>query len=127
MREHGSLVVFCCSRSGALAAQEARTQGLPLPRQMHLVELTCLGQLSELHILNALYDGAEKVLVLACYESNCASPPGSNQAERKVSLAKEMLNAIGTDPGRVRFERIAAVMGARFATLVQETYGGDGS
>ncbi|MFH1084253.1 MAG: hydrogenase iron-sulfur subunit [Chloroflexota bacterium] len=111
-------VVFGCKQSAGVARDELTARGVALPADMEWVELPCGGGLDELYLLRALEDGAERVLVLACYEGACRSLDGNRWAERRAEAVRALLAEIGLDAVRVAFRQVAPNMAADLLALL---------
>ncbi len=66
------------------------------------VPVTCSGKVDSTHILTALKEGADGVLVLGCRQGECHFQDGNYQTGKKVLLIKKVLTSFGIEPERVR-------------------------
>jgi coenzyme F420-reducing hydrogenase delta subunit len=73
-----------------------------------------------LHILAALHEGADGVLVSGCHPGDCHYISGNLVARRKFNILKNFLEHVGICPERVQFSWVSAAEGARFAALVEK-------
>jgi F420-non-reducing hydrogenase iron-sulfur subunit len=67
-----------------------------------MVPVTCSGKVDATHILEALKDGADGVLILGCSQGECHFQDGNYQTGKKVLLLKKMLNSFGIEAERLR-------------------------
>ena len=111
-------VVFGCKQSAGVAREELLARGGALPTEVEWVELPCSGALDELHLLRALEDGAERVVVLACYEGACRSLDGDRRAAARVEAVRALLIEIGLDVERIAFRQVAPNMAADLLGLL---------
>ncbi|GAB4343410.1 MAG: hypothetical protein Kow0099_21820 [Candidatus Abyssubacteria bacterium] len=68
---------------------------------VRLIQLPCSAKLSTLHLLSAIENGADGVIVLACAEKACKSLEGSRRARMRVREANAVLEEIGFGAGRI--------------------------
>ena len=66
------------------------------------VPVTCSGKVDSTHILTALKEGADGVLVLGCNQGECHFQDGNYQTGKKILLIKKVLTSFGIEPERVR-------------------------
>lgn len=68
----------------------------------NLVPVTCSGKVDSTHILTALKEGADGVLILGCNQGECHFQDGNYQTGKKILLIKKVLTSFGIEPERVR-------------------------
>lgn len=113
------IVAFCCEESGMPAYEHAVSLGLDLPEGLKVVALPCGGKAETGYLMKALDEGADAVMVFACYEGNCKYVRGNIRAEKRVNYLRERLEKIGLFPEKIVFCPVAPASGQRFAELVQ--------
>lgn len=114
------IVAFCCEESGMPAYEHAVSLGLTLPEGLRVVALPCGGKAETGYILKAFDEGADAVMIFACYEGNCKYVRGNVRAEKRVNYLRERLTKIGLSPEKVVFCPVAPASGVRFAEMVQK-------
>jgi len=67
-----------------------------------MVPVTCSGKVDATHILEALKDGADGVLILGCSQGECHFQDGNYQTGKKVLLLKKVLTSFGIEQERLR-------------------------
>jgi coenzyme F420-reducing hydrogenase delta subunit len=72
------------------------------------------------HILTALKEGADGVLILGCEDGHCHFQHGSFRTEKMVYLTQKVLPAFGIEPERVRIEMSHDPEGKKIPELVAE-------
>lgn len=110
------ITVFACTNSGYQAAQAAG----PVPAEIKLIEVPCSGKVENIHLMKAIEEGADGVLVLACIKESCQYLRGNLRAEKRVEYVRQILKEIGVEPEIVRYCNLAPNMNVRFAELVAE-------
>lgn len=106
------LVVFACTHSAQVARQELEAGGYELPAHVEWVTVSCGGSIDTIHILRAFESGAQRVMVLVCYDGACNSSDGSKWAAKRVAAAQGLLKEAGLDPARVTLHQMAPPMAA---------------
>ncbi|UCG42476.1 MAG: hydrogenase iron-sulfur subunit [candidate division WOR-3 bacterium] len=95
-----SITVFACTtalhRLPAIGSNQATT----------IKRLACAGGINAGMLLEAVEDGAGRVLVLACGQDSCRHQNGATLAEAQVRLARDLLTTLGFDPGTVALELV---------------------
>jgi len=116
------IVAFCCDQSGYVAADMAGALKVRLPRNVEIVRVPCAGRIDTIYFLKALENGADGVLVFACYEENCQFLQGSLRVRSRLSYAHRMLEKIGLERERIEICHLATNSGVKFAeTLIQKS------
>jgi F420-non-reducing hydrogenase iron-sulfur subunit len=116
------IVAFCCDQSGYVAADMAGALKVRLPRNVEIVRVPCAGRIDTIYLLKALENGADGVLVFACYEENCQFLQGSLRVRSRLSYAHRMLEKIGLERERIEICHLATNSGVKFAeTLIQKS------
>ena len=115
-----NIVAYCCHYCGYSAADFAGEQRIEYPTAIKIIELPCTGKLDSLHILRALEEGIDGVVVVGCLEDNCNFQIGNKRAKKRVQYIKSQIKEIGLELERVEFYNISLIWGSRFAKLMQE-------
>jgi F420-non-reducing hydrogenase iron-sulfur subunit len=106
-----------CSYTGADLAGTARIKYAPNIRSIRVM---CSGRIEPTFIIQALFEGADGVLIAGCHPGDCHYQEGNYKALRRHRLLQRILPDFGVEPERVRLEWVAASEGERFATIVDE-------
>ena len=112
------ILAFCCQNSAYEAGLAAKAFNYELPAGLELIEVPCAGKIDIHYILNALIEGADGVLVLACHHGNCKSEFGNTYAKWRVNDAYQKLEQIGINKNRLEFATLASNMASGFARIV---------
>jgi len=80
----------------------------------------CSGRVDPVFILEAFKKGADGVLVAGCHPGDCHYQSGNYKTNRRIKLLKKLLDELGVEPQRVRFEYISASEGQKFAAVVTD-------
>lgn len=106
------LTLIGCDRSAGEAVRELVASGRALPSSVEWMSLPCGSNADELYILRAFEAGADRVLVLSCYEGACRSADGPKWAAKRVQAVKAMLKEVGIAEDRVEWRPVAPTMAA---------------
>lgn len=100
--ERVRILVFGCEWSGHAAAELAGANKLSYPVETRLIRLRCSARFDPIHILWALYNGADGVFLGACAPGDCHYIDGNRYAQERIATLSKLLAANGFDPRRLR-------------------------
>ncbi len=112
------ILAFCCQNSAYEAGMTAKAFNYDLPAGLQMIKVPCAGKIDIHYILNALVEGADGVLVLACHHGNCKSESGNTYAKWRINDAYQKLEQVGIDKDRLEFATLASNMASGFARIV---------
>jgi F420-non-reducing hydrogenase iron-sulfur subunit len=84
----------------------------PLERQSYssqnieIIPVPCAGRVDPIHVLWALLNGADGVLLVGCPSGDCRYGSGSDEADDRMGTLKGLLDAHGFDSRRLQLERL---------------------
>jgi len=116
------IVAFCCDKSGYVAADMAGKLGISLPESLDIIRVPCAGRIDALHMLQALENGADGVLIFACHEENCQSLTGNLMVKARMGYVYGIMEKIGLERERLELCNVATNNGAKFAEAVQKKF-----
>jgi coenzyme F420-reducing hydrogenase delta subunit len=93
---------------------------LDYPPNVKIIKVPCTGRVDVIHILKALEDGADGVMVAGCLEGDCHYQSGNLRAKKRVTYVQQILDQIGFGAERVAMYNLSAGMGVRFAEIARE-------
>jgi F420-non-reducing hydrogenase iron-sulfur subunit len=114
------IVVFACNWCSYAGADLAGVSRMSYPPTVRIIRVMCSGRFDPDFALRAFGKGADGVLVLGCHPGDCHYIEGNLKAGKKTDMTAELLDALGIDPVRFRFEWVSASEGAKFADIVRE-------
>ncbi|SLM28457.1 F420-non-reducing hydrogenase iron-sulfur subunit D [Desulfamplus magnetovallimortis] len=114
------IVGFCCRFCAYAAADLAGSMRLSYPESIKIIQVPCTGRIDVIHILRALEEGADGVMVAGCLEGECHFLTGNLKAKKRIGSVKRILEQIGIEPERVAMFNLSSAMGARFAEIATE-------
>jgi len=112
------ITVLTCSYCGNVPVEMAGLQRIPYPAEVKVLPVPCTGTVGTLHLLKALEQGADGVLVVACPEGNCHHLNGNLRAEKRLARARALLQEAGLAPDRLQLVRLGVGQGQAFADAV---------
>ena len=92
---------------------------LRYPTNIKIIKVPCSGRVAIIHMLKALEEGADGVIVAGCLEGDCHYQSGNLRAKKRVIYVKEILESIGIGVERVAMYNLSAGEGPRFAEIAR--------
>ena len=114
------IIVFLCDwclYSELDRADIAEVQEQP---NVRIVKIPCLGRMDPLHVLMALQEGIDGVLVAGCHLGDCHYKQGNLMAENRIAVLQTVLKAAGVMKGRARFAHISTAERGILPRLIEE-------
>ena len=117
------LVCFLCANSAAADPSLLAPLIASLDADVRVSRLPCTGMVDVLHIVRAVDDGADAVVVAGCPEGACTTLDGNLRARLRVAYAGKVLVEAGLPPGRVRMVTTAPGDLSPLASALREMTG----
>jgi len=114
------IVAFCCRECAYAAADASANARTPLPPTVRLVLMPCTGRVSPLHLLSALAEGADGVMVAGCLLGQCHYREGNFMAVDRVAFVQRLLKSVGVEPERCQMFTMSAGEPPKFVAAVRE-------
>jgi coenzyme F420-reducing hydrogenase delta subunit len=114
------IVAFCCLHCAYAAADLAGGSRAGYPSSIKIIAVPCTGRVDPLHLLKAIEEGADGVMVAGCLPGRCHFQSGNLYAVQRVDHIRELLEEIGLEKERVRMINVSAGMGVQFAEYANE-------
>ena len=115
-----NILGFLCNWCSYAGADLAGTSRMKYPANIKSIRVMCSGRVDPSFVLEALRKGVDGILIAGCHPGDCHYQSGNYKTNRRVKLLKKLLEELGMNPQRVRFEYISASEGQKFATVVTE-------
>jgi coenzyme F420-reducing hydrogenase delta subunit len=112
------IIAFLCNWCSYAGADLAGISRIQYPPNVRIVRVPCSGRVNPLYIIKSLQHGADGVLVSGCHPGDCHYISGNYYARRRFTLLKDLLEAVGIEPGRVNFSWVSAAEGEKFSQVV---------
>jgi coenzyme F420-reducing hydrogenase delta subunit len=113
------IIAFCCENSSYAAADLAGAARLSYPVNVEIIRVPCAGRVDPMHVLHALNEGADGVMVTSCMKEQCNHVSGNLYAEKRMAQLAKWLEAIGFG-GRLDFQMMGAGMAQRWVDATQQ-------
>jgi F420-non-reducing hydrogenase iron-sulfur subunit len=113
------ITAFYCIYCGYMAADAAGALHLQYPANVKFVRLPCTGKTDIRYVLEAFEQGADGVYVVACPIGNCHHVRGNERGRARLKRAKEILEEVGIDGGRLGMFFISGSQAQAFAAAAQ--------
>ena len=114
------IIGFCCKYCAYAAADLAGSMRLSYPPNVKIIQVPCTGRVDKIHILKALEEGADGVMLAGCLEGECHFIEGNLKAKTRAYEVGKLLAEIGLEPDRVKMFNLSSAMGPRFAEITRE-------
>ena len=108
-------IVFACERSAFLAEKDLRRENSDI-NGYTVIPIDCTCSLDSRIIMECLFKGASRIMVMGCHKDNCRSMIGDRHAYAKIS---RVLNETGISPSVLTYHPIAANEPVRLGQLIQ--------
>ena len=115
-----NIIGFLCNWCSYAGADLAGTSRMKYPPNLKAIRVMCSGRVDPAFILEALSRGADGVLIAGCHPGDCHYQSGNYKTNRRIKLLKKLVEELGIEPQRIRFEYISAAEGQKFASVVTE-------
>lgn len=115
-----NIIGFLCNWCSYAGADLAGTSRIKYPPNIKSIRVMCSGRVDTVFILEALKKGADGVLVAGCHPGDCHYQSGNYKTNRRIKLLKKLLDEMGVEPQRVRFDYVSASEGHKFASVVTD-------
>jgi F420-non-reducing hydrogenase iron-sulfur subunit len=109
-----NIIAFCCNWCSYAGADLAGTSRMQMPPNVRIIRINCTGRIDVSFILNALYQGADGVLISGCHPGDCHYTSGNLKLQSRFALLENLLEEVGFEPQRVHLQWASAAEGDVF-------------
>ncbi|MEM2093069.1 MAG: hydrogenase iron-sulfur subunit [Candidatus Bathyarchaeia archaeon] len=109
------VLAISCSECGYAAIDSSGMAMMNYPASVRVLKVPCTGMVQVRHILEAFKAGAQGVMIVGCKPNGCHYEAGSSKAQKKVEMARMLLNAYGIEPERLEMFHLIYAEGDKFA------------
>ena len=113
------VLAICCQECGHTVVDSSGMAKMQYPANVRVMKVPCAGILRVNQILEAFKTGAQGVMVVGCKSDGCHYEVGSQNAEKKMDLAKVLLKEYGIEPERLEMFKMVFIEGDQFAEAAQ--------
>jgi len=114
------IVGFLCNWCSYAGADKAGTAQKPYPPHVNIIRVMCSGRVDPEFVLQAFSEGADGVIILACHPGDCHYKEGNYRARQRHQITVNLLEALGIEKERLRFDYVSAGEGEKFTRVVEE-------
>lgn len=111
---------FLCNWVSYAGADLAGTSRFQYPPNIRVIRVRCSARVDPTHVMKALLNGIDGVLIGGCHPGECPYISGIYYARRRAVMLKKILEIIGLEPERLRLEWVSASEGIVFAETVRD-------
>lgn len=109
------ILAISCSECGHAAIDSSGMALMSYPANVRVLKVPCMGMVQVRHILEAFKAGAQGVMLVGCKPDGCHYGVGSSKAQKRVEMAKMLLNAYRIEPERLEMLHLVYAEGDKFA------------
>ena len=114
------IIGFLCSWCSYAGADKAGLSQTPYPPNVNIIRVMCTGRIDPLFVMKAFEGGADGVIVLACHPGDCHYKEGNLRAAQRHALLARVLEPMGIERQRCRFDYVSAGEGEKYVQLITE-------
>ena len=114
------IMVFLCDWCLYSELDRADIAGVQEQPNVRIIKIPCLGRMDPMHVLMALQEGIDGVLVAGCHLGDCHYKQGNLMAENRIAVLQTVLKAAGVMKGRARFAHISTAERGILPRLIKE-------
>jgi heterodisulfide reductase subunit A len=97
----GEVLAFGCGWGGLAAADNAGVKGLKYDHRLHMLGVSCIGQLDPSVMARAFLEGSPGLLLIGCPPEGCHHSYGVDHTWSRVNMIKKLLQFCGLDRRRI--------------------------
>ena len=114
------ILAFACNWCTYAGADLAGLNRMSYPADVRVVRVPCSGRVNPQHVLRALQDGCDGVLVCGCHPGDCHYSTGNYYAKRRMMVFKRMVEFAGYQPERFQIRWISGSEAGKFRDTIVE-------
>jgi F420-non-reducing hydrogenase iron-sulfur subunit len=114
------IVGFLCNWCSYAGADKAGVAQTAYPPNVRIIRVMCSGRVDPQFVLQALHEGADGVLILACHAGDCHYDEGNYRATQRHRMLLQLLRQFGVEEERCRFDYVSAGEGDKFVQVVTD-------
>jgi len=111
---------FICNWCGYGAIESITMAKQQYPTNVKLIRVLCSGKIERKLILESLLNGIDGVIIITCNFGNCHYMDGNVQCYKRVEAIKNLVQDLGIDNRRIKFQTIRASEGDKLANILTD-------
>ena len=84
------------------------------------IQVPCSGSMDEIMILRAFEDGADGVLIFACYEGACKYLSGNVKARKRIDYTRKIIEGAGIEEKRIQMHYVQSNQTEKFRAILKD-------
>jgi len=113
------ILTFCCNWCSYAGADLAGVSRLQYPTNNRIIRVMCSSRVEPIHILEALKEGTDGILVTGCHIGDCHYIEGNIHTDERMKEIVDALEHLGLS-GRLQLEWVSAAEGKKFQETITE-------
>ena len=114
------IITFLCNWCSYLGADLAGTSKIQYPTNTRPIHVMCTAMIDPALIFEALFNGADGVLIAGCHPQDCHYTTGFMKAENRYDSITSLLKELKINNDRVKIISISAGEGQKFADTIRK-------
>ena len=114
------IIMFACTKWGYGAADLAGVSRLKYTPSVKIIKLRCTGRIDVKHILFAIKNGADAVMVVGWRPDECQFKSGNFTAQKHVDFANRILESRGFGNQRVNMYWLSSAESEKLVKSVED-------
>ncbi len=115
-----NIITFACNKWGYNAADLAGVSRLKYTPNVKIIRLRCTGRVDIKHLIYAINNGADGVMVVGWQENQCEFKTGNFIAAKHVEFVKRILDRRGLGGDRVNMYNCSGAEAVKFVKSVED-------
>jgi heterodisulfide reductase subunit A len=115
-----NIIAFSCNWCSYTSADLAGINRYKYPSCVNIVRFMCSGRIESEFIMKAFEYGADGVIVTGCKLDECHYISGNYRAKERIETTQQILDMLGLDSGRLRYEWLSASEAEKFALTMNK-------
>ncbi|MBW1615200.1 MAG: hydrogenase iron-sulfur subunit [Deltaproteobacteria bacterium] len=116
--ESDQVIALTCAWAGTPAADNAGTKGIKYDDRVHIIPITCAGQLDPSIFAKAFVSGAPGLIIIGCDPNACHHSYGIDHAWSRVNAIKKLFTISGIDRRRIALAHTDIKRVENFAVII---------
>ncbi|MHA1339081.1 MAG: hydrogenase iron-sulfur subunit [Promethearchaeota archaeon] len=112
------ILAFVCNWCAYGATESAGVSKQEYPPNIKMIRVLCSGRVERNLIIESITNGIDGIIVIACNFGNCHYMDGNIHAEKRIQATQNLIEDLGIDKRRIKFQTIRASEGNKLAEIL---------
>ncbi len=113
-------IAFCCNWCSYAAADLAGIARMQYPHNVRIIRVMCSGMVHPEHVIDALSQGADGVMIIGCHLGECHYLQGNYKMLERSTMITDLLEDLGYDPNRFGLAWVSSAEPDKFVKAVTD-------